>query len=184
MLPLTEVERVVTAERHAVTPLPSTTEPIESPFPVNLPAGGTVELARLTIDLRRDRDAVLLLGTVNWSASFSAEIITRGGSADVTFELLRDGAVIYRVTQSAVQLEVAALSRPVSAAAAVFQIASLRHLDTTPLTGKTNCVTYTLRATNIILVKPDSPDEQNTVTAEAGAVTLTAQEIEAPRPHR
>lgn len=175
MIPFTKVEQVVTNERKAVLPFPATVPPIVSPFPVALTEGRTTELAQVVIDLRHDRDVVLLLAAVNWSATFPSTAFTVGGFVDVTFELLRDGAVIYRVIQSTVQGENTSGTSPTLT---VFNITGLSHLDTAPLTGKAGVVTYSLRATNINIVEPMGGTSV-TVTAEVGAVTLTTQEIKA-----
>ncbi|MDD4600564.1 hypothetical protein SDC9_13766 [bioreactor metagenome] len=142
--------------------------------------GSSIELARVKLDLRREKAGVLLLGTVNWRATFPSTAFDTGGWAEVTFELLRDGAVIYRIHQSAVQGEnIGNLSSP--PIQTVFRITTLRHFDTASVFGKPEKVRYALRATNIIMIDPIG-DTPVVVTAHIGAVTFTAQEIEASIP--
>lgn len=179
MVELAEVNKLINKERSPVLPLLNTIPPISSPFPKALPRGKTVELARVTIDLKCKLSGVLLYADINWSACFPGNVFTIGGWAESTFEMLRDGVVICQVHQSAIQGETDSVT--LSPTLTVFRIAALRHLDTAPTHNKTGKVTYTLRATNIIAV--DSQGE----TAEAtkvhiGAATLTAQQIDACLP--
>jgi hypothetical protein len=177
---LKEIERVFTCEVNEV---------ITPPFPVSLPAGGTVDLCKLTVPLGRSPSAFLITAVVNWSVTFTP--ISTGtsdfpGSAQITFELLRDGGPIQRVTQPAIQL-VFSGDVPSPTASTTFEIATLRHLDTISLSGITNpLATFLVRATNIILNPPieDIEGAVNpvaTVTAAAGLTSLTVQEIKATR---
>lgn len=73
-----------------------------------LPEGGIIELATLGINLGDDKDGILLMAAVNWSVTFDFVpvvdfAIIQPHIANITFELLRDSEVIYRITQSATQ---------------------------------------------------------------------------------
>lgn len=142
---------------------------------IDLPNGSTVDLGSIAIDLTGDLDGVLLQAVVNWDANFNAPDRTiRTGSADITFELLRDGNVIYRVNQTAIEKEASV----VETFGDTFKVATLIHLDTEPLTGLTGQVAYTLRATNIVLVPPVGEEDTGAVSARVGAVTFVVQEVE------
>lgn len=179
MTEFAKVKKVLNSERNAVLPLPSSNPSNTSPFPKVLPEGKTVELAHVTIKVGHDPSGVLLLANVNWSATFPGSAFTTGGWAEVTFEILRDGVVIYRVHPSAVQGENDGSTAP--PALTVFRITALRHVDTTPVCDKTGKVTYTLRATNIIIVDPVG-ETATTTKANVGAVMLTVKQIEACTP--
>jgi len=141
-----------------------------------LPVGSTVDLASIALDLTGDWDAVLLQAVVNWQALFSSptQVSTAvSGSAEITFELLRDGEVIYRLTQSAVQI--AASRQPTEGE--TNKIATLLHLDTQPLSGLSGQVTYTLRATNIVRTRPTGDNQTGFVLFEALAVSFIAQQV-------
>lgn len=173
MMEFTKVNKVVNNERNVLLPLPSSAPPIISPFPKALPEGRTVELARSTIKISDAPSGVLLLATVNWSAVFPSNTFTTGGWVEVTFELMRSGAVIYRIHQSAVQGE--NRGSEVLPTLTVFRSSGLRHFDTAPVCDKTGRVTYTLRATNIVIVDPIGETDV-VATANVGAVTLTLVE--------
>jgi hypothetical protein len=178
---LKEIERVFACEVNEV---------VSPPFPVSLPAGGTVDLCKLTVPLGRCPSAFIVTAVVNWSVTFTpipgAGDSDFPGSAQITFELLRDGGPIQRVTQPAIQL-VFSGDFPSPTASTTFEIATLRHLDTTSLGGITNpLATFLVRATNIILNPPIEQIEDvvtpvATVTAAAGLTSLTVQEVEASR---
>jgi hypothetical protein len=132
---------------------------------------------------------VLLNAVVNWSATFTPSSVTTlnvPGYADITFEILRNDIVIYRVGQTATQKGFPLVqpafqfSRPTS----TFEIASLLYFDTTPIfcNEKIDFAernTYTLAATNINLIAPQVSIIPATTSAAVGAVTLVATEVEA-----
>ncbi|MPM85603.1 hypothetical protein SDC9_132684 [bioreactor metagenome] len=178
MTEFSKVKKVNNSERNAILSS-SSVPPVISPFPKALSDGRTIELARVAIDLRREPSGVLVLANINWSASFPSGTYTTGGWAEITFELLRDGAIICQVHQSVVQGETDGVILPPTLT--IFSIAALHHFDTAPLNEKTGKVIYILRATNIILVDPLGGNPVAT-TANVGAVTLTAQQIEACLP--
>lgn len=152
------------------------------PFPIVLTAVDTVDLASVTLDLSHSLAGVLLQGLVNWNASFtipSTDFLGEKGFAEVTFQLLRDGQIIYQVTETIRQKDFAPAS--VLQTNTTFDIASLLHLDTFPLTRVAGLTTYTLRATDIALFKQDvgaADSEYPSVAAAVGAVMLSAQELE------
>jgi hypothetical protein len=181
MVKFTEIERVFVDEHNPIaTP----------PFPTNLPNGGFADLASVTINIGRDKDAFLLHAVVNWSATFtplSTPVnIAIIGNAQVTFQFLRNNTVIYQVIQSIPQ-PLVNLIPPFATAATGFDIASLLHFDTSSLCDclgtSGGFTTFTLRATNIILTPPLTPSGAlaGTVTAAAGPVTLVVEEVEACR---
>ncbi|MDR3589509.1 MAG: hypothetical protein P4N41_07575 [Negativicutes bacterium] len=193
MVKFGEIERVVFSQFNPVLLLPPITSPLTSPFPIELPNAGTINLALVNIRSEHDRDGVLLSAVVNWSATFTpptpTAVLNVPGFADVTFELLRNGVVIYRVDQTAVQKGVP-LVQPTFPFTTVstFEIASLLHFDfrlpgfdfTPPLCLQEFNV-YTLRATNIALVPPQVATGTATTTAAVGAATLVAEKVEAHR---
>lgn len=158
---------------------------ITPPFPTSLPAGGTVELCTVFVPDDCEPNAFLLSAVVNWSVTFtglaSPLVITSPGSAQITFEILRDGIVIYRVIETASQIG-ANTAIVFVGPTTTFTTTSLLHLDTASLwQGCCNPfpTTYTLRATGIILTPPLSvATVAATVTAAAGAVTLVAEEVD------
>lgn len=178
MIAFTKVKKVVNSERNPVLPLPSSKPPYRSPFPKVLPEGRTVELARATIKIGHEPSGVLLLANVNWSATFPGNAFTNGGWAEVTFEVLRDDTVIYRVHQSALQGENDGSTAP--PALTVFRSTSLRHVDSA--CAKTGKVTYILRAANIVKVDPVG-ETSVTARTNVGAVMLTVKQIEACTPN-
>lgn len=166
------------AEKNAVLPLPPITPPLTSPFPIPLPNGGTVYLAKVNIPVGHDHVGVLLSATVNWSATFTpseAAAVTTPGFATVIFEILLDDFVIYRVTQTALQ-QGAPSTATFAAATSTFEIATLLHFDIVPGCHYSGCRTYTLRTTNILLTPPVISAGRATATAAVGAVTLVAEE--------
>lgn len=186
-----KIDRVVFDESSAVLPPPPTTFPFTSPFLVTLPNGRAANLAVVSIEAR-PRHGVLLNAVVNWSATFTppttASVLNVPGFADVTFELLLNGTVIYRVSQTAIQKAVP-LVQPTflfTNASTTYQIASLLHFDITPVDQHVVCGcsglninTYTLRATNIFLSPPQVSAGTATTTALVGAVTLVAEKVAA-----
>jgi hypothetical protein len=178
---LKEIERVFACEVN---------EAVSPPFPVSLPASGTVDLCRLTVPLVSSPSAFLVTAVVNWSVTFTPTIALNSdfpGFTQITFELLRDGGPIQRVIQSAIQL-VFSDDQPTPTASTTFKIATLRHLDTTSLGGIINpLATFVIRATNIILNPPlnvenvNTPTPVATVTAAAGLTSLTVEEVGACR---
>jgi hypothetical protein len=189
---LGKIERVFVAEQNAVLPLPPTTPPLSSPFTIPLTGGGTIDpLATIRVNIRRNRNAVLLSAVVNWSATFTppttAAVLTTPGYVDVTFEILRNGIIVYTVTQTAVQKGTPLNQGLFTQAVPTFEIASLLHFDR-PVVAEVPCINfrngrdwsfvYTLRATNVALVAPLVAGETATVTAAVGAVTFVAEEIE------
>lgn len=183
MIKFTAVEQVVTDEESQLLPLPPTAPPITSPFPLSLASGATYDLAAVSLNLAGDRDGVLLFAAVNWSATFATAVTLVPGWVDVTFQLLRNGTLIYQVTESAVQTPIGQQNLAVSFPGSTdFRAASLRYLDTAPTKACPGVLTYTLRATSIVF-KDTTDIDNNTFppTAAIGAVTLTAEEIEACR---
>lgn len=175
-----EIELTVVREHNALTNVP---------FPAPLVNGSMVDIASVTLDLSSNPDGVLLMGTVNWSATFAFDtntIVLRNGFANVTFQLLRDGNVIYQVTQTIRQKDLDNTSTtPV--VLTTFEIAKLLYIDGLPLSGTSGLTTYTLRATNINLLTPlfahNGSGADPTVTAAVGPVTLVAQEVEGCHRH-
>ncbi|NLP42772.1 MAG: hypothetical protein GX348_11455 [Veillonellaceae bacterium] len=153
------------------------------PFSTVLVEGGTVDLATVKLDLSNGFGGVLLQGEVNWSAAFTippSEELDENGFAEVTFQLVREGEVIYQVTQTLRQKDfgVAAVTQTTT----TYEVASLLYFDNNSLLSQDKEITYTLRAADIALFTQTgvfSGDEVPVVTAAAGAVTLIAQETEA-----
>jgi len=177
-------ERTFVSEHNALLPLPPIVSPLTSPFPIQLVNGGTVNLATIDACLRCHCDIVSLSAVINWSATFSppssvstSSLLNTPGYADVTFEFLRNGIVIYRVTQTSVQKGMP-LNQPAvlfTLAIPTYEIASMLFLDLTPIrySGHPEPNVYTLRATNISLIPPQiSIVGGATTTAEVGAVTF------------
>ncbi len=169
---MAKIKHVVGTEKNAVLPLP----PIA--FPISLPHGVTVNLASLTFDCH-NLDAAILQAVVNWSATFTppstASVLTTPGYADVAFELLLNGDVIYRVIQTATQKGIPIIGNFITATT-TYQIASLLHFAIPVYGHERN--NYTLRATNIVLTAPVLAAGLATTTAAAGAVTLVAKELD------
>lgn len=180
MISLTKIKRAVTYQRRFLEGTPNPLMPFQSRFTKQLRPGTTVEIAHLKVSLRNEKTGIILGGTVNWSTTFPGSASSSGGWAEITFELLRNKTVIYRIHQTAVQSEINIDSGSFPQIT-VFKIAGFRHFDTTSIVGKTETVRYTLRATNIVTVDPAGANSIPT-TAKGGAVTLTAQLIEADLP--
>lgn len=149
------------------------------PFPIDLNDDSPVDLANVTLHLSDYTDAVLLQATVNWSANFTippANELMENGLAEATFQFLRDGQIIYQVTQTIRQKDF----EPVDTiqTKTTFEMTSLLHLDITPLSGSGRVVTYTLRASEIALFAQNGTFAGGSpaVTAAVGSVTFAAQE--------
>lgn len=186
MVTFGEVEKVHVCQQN-VTALP--------PFTTQLPVGSTVPLCSVTVplcrDRGRDRDAFLVRAVVNWSATFDPIItilaLTGLGFAQVTFEVLRDGVVIGRVTQTINQPNgvIGILDLPFEDAVTGFNIATIEVLDTTSLIGCAGPIAvFELRATNIIVVEPiNALGTVITILADvfinAGLISLVVEEIDA-----
>ena len=173
------LKNIFIAQSGQLLPLPPVTPPLTSPFPVNLPNGGTVNLALLNVRSAGNRSGAFLSATVNWSATFippdTPAVLNVPGFADVTFEILLNNiAVIYRVAQTAVQKGFPLIqpSFLFTIAVPTYEIASLGHFDRS-LPVEEHRV-YTLRATNISLTAPQVAAGTAVTTAQVGAVTFTA----------
>jgi len=114
-----------------------------------------INLASAALTLDPGTAKVWMNGTAGWYATFSAT-----GVAEATFQILRDGVVIYETSQS--------VNSPTAVAApvAVHNVAWCEHVDTLPLAYPTR-VTYTLRAYASV-----------TGVFTAGPVTFSLAEIE------
>lgn len=124
---------------------------------VSLPvAPSFANLASLSIFVDDATDRVWLNATVGWSASFTAI-----GTTTVTFQLLREGVVIYETTQSVSSSPSIAVPPET-----VGNIAHLEHIDATPAPVPSHA-TYTLRA-----------QASAAGASTTGPITLTASEIE------
>lgn len=174
MTPFTGIDRVFTCETNAlVTP----------PFPTALTPNGTVDLCKISIPSRRARNAFLVNAMINWSATFtplSTANLETPGFAQITFALLRDGSPIFHVIETAGQIVLTSTS--FISASTTFITTKLQHWDTTVLTGVVNPITvFAVRATDIILVPPlaSAGVSIGTITAAAGAVTLSVEEVKA-----
>ncbi|MDF2571909.1 MAG: hypothetical protein K0R55_3513 [Sporomusa sp.] len=185
-----EIKRIVFGNFNQTLPPPPITPPLTSPFAISLTNGSTVNLA--TVTLTADRPVgVLLNAVVNWSSAFnppsSTATLVVPGFADITFEILRNGVVIYRVTQTAIQN--AFFTQPIGTTTVLttYQIATLLFFDTPPVVqqfcneGAPQLNVYTLRATNILLVAPQVSSETATTTAAIGAITFIAEKVKACR---
>lgn len=178
-----KTDRIFVSEYNPLLSLPPIIPPLTSPFPVGLTNGGTVNLATIDACIKKDCEVVLLSAVINWSATFTppssvstSTLLNTPGYANVTFEFLTNGVVVYRVTQTAVQK-----GFPINQPTVLFtlavptnEIASMLFLDTTP-----NCCNqhqkfniYTLRANNIALIPPIISTGGATTTAAVGAVTF------------
>lgn len=177
-------EHTFVSEYNALLALPPIIPPLTSPFPIPLLNGGTVNLATIETCLRCDCDSVLLQASINWSVTFippssisNASILNTPGYANVTFEFLRNGIVIYRVTQTAVQKGIP-LNQPTTLftlAIPTYEIAAMLFVDLMPIRHAQHhgSTAYTLRATNIILFAPQIASIGGaTITAAVGAVTF------------
>lgn len=176
-------ERTFVNEFNSVLSLPPIMPPFTSPFPIDLPNGEVVNLAAIEACVNSHCDIVSLSAVINWSATFfppsgvsSSTILNNPGYANVTFEFLRNGVIIYRVNQTAGQNGFP-INQPTALftlAVPTFEIASMLFLDTTPLCNNRHqkANTYILRANNIILVPPAFTASGATTTAQVGAVTF------------
>ncbi len=157
-------------------------------FPINLPAGGTVELCRIVVPEERGSRAVLLNAVVNWRATFTGlttpVAIAVPGFVRVSFELLRNGGVVYRVIETANQAAPTIIGSFIGPTT-TFVTTALLHLDAASLCGNScagSPALYTLRATNIIFAPPlFGGVPAATVSAAAGAVTLAFEAVETRR---
>jgi hypothetical protein len=176
-------ERILVCEFNQLLPLPPILPPLTSPFPIGLTNGGVLNLATLEACIKNDCEVVLLSAVINWSATFtppssvsSSSLLNTPGHANVTFEFLTNGVVVYRVTQTAVQNGFP-LNQPTvlfSSAATTYEIASMLFLDTTPICCNRHqkLTIFTLRASNITLIPPQFSTSGATTTAAVGAVTF------------
>ncbi|MBP2664164.1 MAG: hypothetical protein H6Q71_2112 [Firmicutes bacterium] len=174
---LKNIERVFNYQANTVT---------APPFPINLPAGGTVSLATLAIPVRHA--AYLVRAVINWGATFtplaSQTPLTAPGFAQVQFQIVRDGTPIELVTQTAGQTGFG-IGLAFTTATSTYEIAAMQILGTGSLCS---CVgnpisTFELRATNIILQAPLNitgtvSTAIGTPAAAVGLVSLTIEEIE------
>lgn len=173
-----KLEHVFVSEIDAVLPLPSTPPELSS-FPISLTIGKTTNLALLNIPVHQSLNNALIQGVINWSTTFFPPVSTANvtvdtpGSATVSFEILVNGFVIDRLTQTVVQNS-APLIPPstFSTASTSFAIATLLHLDHSFQLDCHLRNVYTLRATNITIVPPIVSSDTATATASVGAVTM------------
>lgn len=160
----------ILTEKNAVLPLPPTA------FPTSLSSHDIVNLASINFKIH-DLDGVIVQAVVNWSATFTpsatATVLTIPGFADVTFEILLNGQVVYRVSQSVMQKEIP-LSGNFTAATTTEATTSLLHFNVSVHGANT----YTLRANNIVLTAPVLASGTATTSAAVGAVTLIAEGVE------
>lgn len=153
-----------------------------SSVPFSTVLTSTADLASVTFDLSRSFGGVLLQGIVNWSATFTippAVRLEENGFAEVTFQLLRDGQVIYQVTQTLRQKDFEVSDE--SQTSTAFETASLLYLDTLPVTSPVGGITYTVRAADIALFPQNgifTSDEPPAVVAAAGVVMLSAKGVD------
>jgi len=177
--------QVFVSEQNGLLSLPPTIPPFTSPFPIQLTNGGTVNLAMINLNqthhgMKQNCDGALLHAVINWSATFTpppsisaSSILNTAGYANVTFEFLKNGAVIYRVTQSATQHAIP-LNQPTflfTTAIPTYEIASMLFFNTDRCPCSKSAI-YILRATNILLVAPQISVGGATTTAAVGAVTF------------
>lgn len=185
-----EINRVVFDESNQTLPPPPITAPLMSPFTIDLSNGSTVNLAAITLSAERPV-GVLLNAVVNWSSTFTPPSTTATlvvpGFAAVTFEFLRNGVVVYRVTQTAVQNSFFTQPAGTTTALTTYQIAALLHFDTTSVDqhvcnkSKTRINVYTLRATNILLAAPQVSTGAAITSASVGSVTFVAEKAKSCR---
>jgi hypothetical protein len=175
------------SESNAVLPLPPIIPPLTSPFSFELLNATTVNLATIDACVRDDDEVVALSAVINWSATFippasisTISILNTPGYADVTFEFLRNGVVIYRVTQTAAQKAIP-LNQPTvifTSAIPTYEIASMLFFDRIPICDSRHRKhsIYTVRATNIALVAPQVLVTGGaSTTAEVGAITFVVK---------
>lgn len=157
-------------EQNAVLPLPP------AAFPTSLSSSDIINLASLTFEIH-GLEGVILNAVVNWSATFTpsatATTLVTPGFADVTFEFLRNGQVIYRVSQTVMQKGIP-LSGDFTAATTTLTTTALLHFNI----ATHGSHTYTLRANNIVLTAPVLASGTATTSAAVGAVTLIAEGVE------
>lgn len=178
-------QRIFVSEQNGLLSLPPITPPLTSPFPIQLTNGGTVNLAIINLSntdncIKHNNNGVLLSAVINWSATFTpppsistSSILTTAGYANVTFEFLTNGSVVYRVTQTAVQKGIP-LNQPTvlfTTAVPTYEIASMLFSDPARC-HRTEANVYMLRATNILLAAPLIVTGGATTTAAVGAVTF------------
>ncbi|HBS58251.1 MAG TPA: hypothetical protein DEA44_03180 [Firmicutes bacterium] len=181
MVTLKDVERVFISQQNTT-----------GTFATSLPVGGTVPLASIAVPVGRDRDAFLVRATMNWNATFTPLLslltLTGLGFAQVTFELLRDGVVIGRVTDTINQPD-GSIGAVVATTTVGFDTTTVEVLDTSSITGAVASgaiAIFELRATNIVAVGPVNvlgtvTVPLATVTLAAALTTLVIEEIEACR---
>jgi len=165
-------------ELNPVLPLAPTVAPLSSPFPISLSTGETINLALINIPASTKPIGILLTAVVNWSATFTppstSTTLSTPGYADATFELLRNGVIINRLTQTVVQ-KGTPLSTSLDFAIAVptYELMALSFVDLSLLLCHTN--TYTLRVTNLALVDPVVASGTATTTAQVGSISLVGR---------
>ncbi|MBP2654078.1 MAG: hypothetical protein H6Q73_1647 [Firmicutes bacterium] len=179
-----EIEQVHFYEINSVLPLTPNTTPLTSPFPITITTGETINLALINVPVGSEPDGILLNAIVNWSATFTpttaSTTINTPGYADATFELLRNGILITRITQTAAQKGIPLNSSlDFSTPIPTYEIASIMFFDTKAISCKTNI--YTLRITNISLVAPLVASGTATTSAQIGAICLIGQRVNAHR---
>ena len=162
---MAKIKHVILTEKNA---LPSTA------FPTSL-SNCTVNLSSITFN-NHDMDGVILQAVINWRATFTPNdttyALTTPGFADVTFELLLNGQVVYRVSQTAMQKGIP-LTGNFATATSTDEMTVLLHFDI-PVRGNN---TYTLQATNIVLTAPVLASGTATTSAAVGAVTFVVEEV-------
>jgi hypothetical protein len=178
-----KTERIFVNEFNSLLPPPPIIPPLTSPFPIPLANGDTVDLAAIEACIKNECEVVLLSAVINWSATFippasvsTTSILNNPGYANVTFEFLRNGIVIYRVTQTAIQNGFP-INQPTvlfTLAVPTYEIASMLFLDTASIccNRHPNISCYTVRANNITLVSPIVATGGAVTTAAVGAVTF------------
>ncbi len=165
-----KIRHFILNEKNAVLPLPPTA------FPTSLSCRDIVNLASITFRIH-DLDGVILQAVVNWNATFTpsatATTLAIPGFADVAFEFLLNGQVVYRVNQTVIQKEIPIIGN-FTAATTTYTTTTLLHFNIA--THGSN--TYTLRANNIVLTAPVLVSGTATTSAAVGAVTLIAEGLE------
>ncbi|MPM85604.1 hypothetical protein SDC9_132685 [bioreactor metagenome] len=155
--------------------------PATIPLTTALPEGEMVELARIDVGADCEKDGILLTAVANWGIRVTSNnqivSISSAGSANVTFELLRNDTVIYRITQTAVQTFLNKSEGPVETA--TFEIADIRYLDFSTRAIKPGNNTYVLRVANITIIEPVISNGASVLTtASVGPVTFVAEVID------
>lgn len=118
-------------------------------------------LASVNINIEHQTDRVWLNATVGLVANFESV-----GTVDVTLQLLRGTTVIYQTTKSISSPKRGTVTT-LDTTFTTFDTVHLEHVDTTPLTGIPETVTYTLRA-----------QANQAIVTTSGPITLTAAELE------